>query len=141
MIITKILAYLLVTLTPSLVSSEQKGFVNGKNIKDNIFLTYKVINILNQKAYGGNVALKIDIPEAFDTLSWPFLLKTLSAFGFNTKFFNWVKIILQSTCLSIGMNVKKIDFFNYSNGVRHIGSPSLLIFIYVDGIMIFFRGD
>ncbi|MCI71285.1 RNA-directed DNA polymerase (Reverse transcriptase), partial [Trifolium medium] len=61
---------------------------------------------MHNKAYGGNLALKIDIAKAFDTLEWPFLLKVLKSFGFNATFSNWIHVILQSAFLSISINGK-----------------------------------
>jgi hypothetical protein len=75
-IISKVLADdRLAQILPSIISKEQRGFVNGRNIKDCICLTSEAVNLLPKKAFGGNLALKIDISKAFDTLrSWDFLL-------------------------------------------------------------------
>jgi hypothetical protein len=75
-IISKVLADdRLAQILPSIISKEQRGFVNGRNIKDCICLTSEAVNLLPKKAFGGNLTLKIDISKAFDTLrSWDFLL-------------------------------------------------------------------
>jgi hypothetical protein len=75
-IISKVLADdRLAQILPSIISKEQRGFVNGRNIEDCICLTSEAVNLLPKKAFGGNLALKIDISKAFDTLrSWDFLL-------------------------------------------------------------------
>ena len=39
--------------------------------------------MLQNKTFGGNVALKFDIRKAFDTLDWKFLLSVLSKFRFH----------------------------------------------------------
>ncbi|XP_019431828.1 PREDICTED: uncharacterized protein LOC109338930 [Lupinus angustifolius] len=52
------------------------------------------INLLDHKTFGGNLALKLDIKKAFDTMDWRFLLDTLKAFGFSNSFTNWVEVIL-----------------------------------------------
>jgi hypothetical protein len=62
---------------PTIISKKQRGFIQGRNIEDCICLASEAINLLNKKAFGGNVALKIDISKAFDTLDWSFLLKVL----------------------------------------------------------------
>jgi hypothetical protein len=54
------------------------------------------INFLHQKAYGGNLALKLDISKAFHTLDWTFLLKVLRNFGFCEKLCKWIEVILHS---------------------------------------------
>jgi hypothetical protein len=102
-IITKIIADRLAQVLPSLISKEQRGFVNGRQLKDCVCLTSEAINLLHNKSYGGNLALKIDISKAFDTLHWDFLLKVLKCFGFNDVFCNWIHTILHSARLSVSV--------------------------------------
>ncbi|KAI5412040.1 hypothetical protein KIW84_056931 [Lathyrus oleraceus] len=45
--------------------------------------------MLDRKSLHGNLALKIDISKAFDTLDWSFLIKVLKQFGFYFTFCNW----------------------------------------------------
>ncbi|XP_058783255.1 uncharacterized protein LOC131657925 [Vicia villosa] len=127
-IITKILADRLASLLPSLISFEQKGFIKGRNIRDGICLTSEAINLLNNKSFSGNIALKIDITKAFDSISWKFILKTLNSFGFSSIFCNWISIILHSATLSINFNGKLTGYFSCSNGVRQGDPLSPLLF-------------
>jgi hypothetical protein len=89
-IITKIIADRLASILPNLVSDEQKGFIKDRDIKDCLCIASEAANLIHNKAHGGNVALKIDITKAFDTLDWSFLLKVLKTFGFNDTFCNWI---------------------------------------------------
>ncbi|XP_058768954.1 uncharacterized protein LOC131642755, partial [Vicia villosa] len=70
----------LASILPILISKEQKGFVAGRNIRDGVCITSEAINILQNKSFSGNAALKIDIAKAFDTLNWDFLIATLDSF-------------------------------------------------------------
>jgi hypothetical protein len=89
---------------PDLISAEQHGFIHGRDIKNYLCIASEAANLLHNKSFGGNLALKIDITKAFDTLDWQFLLKVLKKFGFNEKFCNWVHVIFQSAFLSISIN-------------------------------------
>jgi hypothetical protein len=67
-IISKILADRLASLLPDLISDKQKGFIHDRNIKDCLCIASEATNLLHNKSFGGNLALKIDITKAFDTL-------------------------------------------------------------------------
>ncbi|PNX88269.1 ribonuclease H, partial [Trifolium pratense] len=137
-IISKILADRLAQILPSIISKEQTGFVKGRQIKDCICLTSEIINMLHKKSYGGNLAIKIDIAKAFDTIDWNFLLNVLKAFGFHSTFCNWIKVILESAKLSISINGKQEGYFSCSRGVRQGDPLSPLLFCLAEEV--FSRG-
>jgi len=68
-IISKILANRLASIAARIVSSNQNGFIKGRHMKDCIGITSEAINMLSKKIPSGNVAFKIDISKAFDTLN------------------------------------------------------------------------
>jgi len=129
-VISKILADRLAVLMPHIISKEQRGFIKGRNIKDCIFLASEAINLLDKKAFGGNIAFKIDIAKAFDTLDWSFLLKVLNSFGFNSKLCGWIQAILESAKLSVAINGKQHEFFSFSRGVIQ-GDPLSPLLLYI----------
>ncbi|XP_026451586.1 uncharacterized protein LOC113351890 [Papaver somniferum] len=53
----------------NLVSEEQVAFMKGRNIHENISLASEMVNELHIKRKEGNVGLKLDITQAFDTVS------------------------------------------------------------------------
>ena len=67
-IITKIIAERLAAITTRIISVEQRGFIRDRNIFECVILASEAINLLEKRQYGGNVALKVDIAKAFDTL-------------------------------------------------------------------------
>jgi len=73
-IISKILADRLALVVAIIISPNQYGFVQGKHIQDCIGIALEAIILLSKKVHRGNVAYKVDIHKAFDTLSWKFLL-------------------------------------------------------------------
>jgi hypothetical protein len=50
---------------------------------------------LHKRSFGSNLAFKIDISKAFDTIEWSFLIKVLQSFGFNNKLCSWIETILE----------------------------------------------
>ncbi|KAK2429733.1 hypothetical protein QL285_028147 [Trifolium repens] len=134
-IITKIIADRLASILPNLVSEEQKGFIKDRDIKDCLCIASEAANLIHNKAHGGNLALKIDITKAFDTLDWSFLLKVLKTFGFNDTFCNWIHATLQSAFLSISINGKSHGYFNCSRGVRQGDPLSPLLFCLAEDVL------
>ncbi|GAU38423.1 hypothetical protein TSUD_396030 [Trifolium subterraneum] len=134
-IISKILADRLASIMPSLISEEEMGFIHGRDIKDCLCIASEAANLLHNKSYGGNLALKIDISKAFDTLEWSFLLKVLKRFGFNEIFCNWINVILQSAFLSVSINGKAHGYFNCSRGVRQGDPLSPLLFCLAEDVL------
>jgi len=67
-IISMVIADGLAQIIPTIISLEQIEFMNGRNINDFLCNSSEAANLLQNKAYGSNRALKIDITKAFDTL-------------------------------------------------------------------------
>lgn len=84
---------------------------------------------MDKRSYGGNLAIKIDIRNAFDTLDWSFLLKMLKTFGFDQRFCNWIEAILASAKLSIYINGRPSGYFSCKRGVRQGDPLSPLFFL------------
>lgn len=134
-IITKVLADRLATVAPKIISEHQRGFLRNRQISDCICITSEAINLLDKKAFGGNLALKIDIKKAFDTMDWHFLLKVLQTFGFHNTFCNWVKAILDSAKLSISVNGHSVGYFSCKRGVRQGDPLSPLLFCIAEDVL------
>jgi hypothetical protein len=134
-VISKIIADRLASIMPDLVSDEQKGFIHGRNIKECLCIASEAANLLHNKAFGGNLALKIDITKAFDTLEWSFVLKVLKCFGFNDVFCHWIHIILQSAFLSVSINGNSHGYFNCTRGVRQGDPLSPLLFCLAEDVL------
>ncbi|KAE9619300.1 putative RNA-directed DNA polymerase [Lupinus albus] len=134
-IIIKVLADRLALISPRIVSQEQRGFIKERNIKDCICLASEAINMHDHKTFGGNLAIKLDIKKAFDTMDCDFLLETLNAFGFNQQFISWVRVILHSTKLSINVNGHNVGFFSCKRGVRQGDSLSPLLFCLAEDVV------
>jgi hypothetical protein len=76
-IVTNNIADRLANITTRIISVEQRGFIRDRYISECVILAYEAINLLEKCQYGCNVALKVDIAKAFDTLDWNFLITVL----------------------------------------------------------------
>lgn len=108
-VITKFFAERLRTIMSNIISTNQKGFIKGRKIVDCICLTSEVINMLLNKVFGGNLAIRIDICKAFNTIDQNFLQKVMHSFGFDYKFYHWIYIILHFAKLSIYVNIVRLQ--------------------------------
>ncbi|XP_026442385.1 uncharacterized protein LOC113341887 [Papaver somniferum] len=79
-IFTKILATRLGGVLDNLVSEEQIAFIKGRNIHENIIFTTELVNGLQKKRKDGNLGLKLDISQSFDTVRWSFVLEVFRRF-------------------------------------------------------------
>jgi len=134
-IVTKILADRLSIITMRIISPEQQGFIRDRNISECIIIASEAINMIDKRQFGGNVALKIDIKKAFDTLDWNFLVAVLRKFGFSSVFTDWILAIFHSAKLSILVNGKAVGFISCSRGVRQGDPLSPLLFCIAEEVL------
>jgi len=134
-IVTKILADILSIITMRIISPEQRGFIRDRSISDCIIIALETVNMIDKRQFGGNVALKVDIKKAFDTLDWNFLVAVLRKFGFSSLFTDWILAILHSAKLSILVNGKAVGFFSCSRGVQQGDLLSPLLFCIAEEVL------
>lgn len=70
----KILADYLGLVASRIIFPNQSAFIKTRSIVDPMILTSECINLLDHSGKCGNIAVKLDISKAFDTLDWKFLL-------------------------------------------------------------------
>lgn len=85
-LISKILANRLKIQLEKIISPMQDTYVHGRQIGDNITLAQELIHCMKKKKSKKNyMALKLDMPKAFDRVEWSFLVKVMQQLGFNNK--------------------------------------------------------
>ncbi|KAH6832231.1 hypothetical protein C2S53_005580 [Perilla frutescens var. hirtella] len=100
----------------------------GRQIHEAIVLASEGVNAINRTHEGRNMALKLDITKAFDTMQWSFLMWMMKIFGFPEKFCAWIHTILASARLSVLVNGSPKGYFSCGQGVRQGDPLSPLLF-------------
>ena len=84
-ILTKIIASRLKKNLPKFISSNQGGFMQDKQIMNNIVLVQEVIHS-SIKVKGKGMVIKFDMANSFDIVQHVFLFKVLEHFGLSPQF-------------------------------------------------------
>ena len=81
-IISKVIGNRLKPLLLLLISPEQSGFMEGRQILDGVILVHEVLHSLKITTTPG-MMIKLDIAKVYDKLNLEFMERMLGAFGFS----------------------------------------------------------
>jgi exonuclease III len=127
-IITKVIANRLKPILPHVISKEQAGYVEGRQITDSIILAHEVIHSLKTSRSPG-MLIKLDLSKAFDRASWQYLEAILHSFGFEQGWIQWIINLISSTFFSILVNGVPSRPFSPSRGIRQGDPLSPFLFV------------
>ena len=98
--VAKVLAKRLQKVLPSIISSDQQGFIQNRYIGFNIRQIQDIIDFTDELDLEGTL-LFLDFRKAFDTVEWNFMFETLKLFNFDHTFITCVKCLYTniSTCI------------------------------------------
>jgi hypothetical protein len=125
---TKILSRRLAPLLDSLVAPNQSAFIKKRCIQDNFMLVRQSAKKLHQKKQS-SLLLKLDIAQAFDSISWPFILEVLEHRGFGGRWRAWVALLFRTATTRILINGAPGELVQHRRGVRQGDPISPMIFI------------
>eukprot|EP00253_Pinus_taeda_P014407 PITA_14407 len=120
-IISKVVANRLEPLLLVLVSGEKSGYMEGRQILDNIIQAQEVVHSLTSKKQASMI-MQLDIAKAYDKVNWVYLRKMLIAFGFDHNWVRWVMGLVTSSRFFILVNGTPLEIFSPSRGLRE-GDP------------------
>ena len=104
-----------------IICEEQKGFIRGRYIGENIRLLYDVIHESNIQNIKG-LLLVADFEKAFDTMSRKYILDCLDLFGFGSSLKSWVKTLMNKSSALVVQNGHLTNSFPVERGCRQ-GDP------------------
>ncbi|XP_075087590.1 uncharacterized protein LOC142169603 [Nicotiana tabacum] len=116
-------------ILPSLISSNQSGFVKGRSIFETILLTQEIVTYIRLREKPANVVIKLNMEKAYDRVSWKYLMHILRKMGFAECFINMIWNLISNNWCSVLINGQASGLFHSTRGVKQGDplSPSLFI--------------
>lgn len=127
-IISIVIANRLKPLLPTLVSMEQSGYVEGRQILNNIIQAHEVVHSLLSNRKAGMI-MPLDLAKAYDKLNWTHIKKVLLAFRFDHNWVRWVMTLVTSSSFSILVNGSPSKTFTPSRCLRKGDPLSPFLFV------------
>ncbi|PKU83443.1 integrator complex subunit 11 [Dendrobium catenatum] len=101
----------------------QYAYVTGRSMSDQIFLAQELFNKFRySKSKKGMMAIKIDMEQAYDSMSWSTLAQVLDGFGFPKLFSTLILECLREPKFAIMFNGRQSDLIEARSGFRQ-GCP------------------
>ena len=116
------------TVLPKLIGEDQKGFLKGRYIGENIRLIYNTLLYVNKLQLPG-LLLMVDFKKAFDSVAWSFIVKYLSRFNFGKNIKQWISTFYTNINSCMYVNGQYSEWFDVKRGMRHgdLLSPYLFL--------------
>ena len=111
-----------------LISDTQSGFMKGRYIGENTRFIYDLMHYTSSKNIPGLLVL-IDFEKAFDSISWSFIYKVLTYFGYGKNIVKWIKILNTNFKASVLQSGFISEQFTVQRGCRQGDPVSPYLFI------------
>ena len=127
-LIAKIIARRIKSILSKIITEEQFGFLQNRQIMDVVSIAQEVIHSIKKEKQLA-FSLKLDLSKSYDKVSWTFIRLVLIKLGMNMELVEWIMGCIQSTSFAVLINGSPSEFFMPSRGIRQ-GFP-LFPFIFL----------
>jgi len=127
-IISKVITNRLKPLLLALISEEKMGYVEGRQILNNIIQSHEVVHSLKRNKQAGMI-IQLDLTKAYDKRSWSHIRVVLRAYGFNQNWIRWVMALVTTTSFSNLLNGARSRLFTPSRGLEKGDLLSPFLFV------------
>lgn len=127
-ILSRILKERLTKVTPCLLSNHQKCSNGSRNIFEATCLIRDEIGETRRMGQNGLV-IACDLSNAFDRVSYDFLIQTLRRMGINEAFVNFLTITMRLSKSQVSVNGRLSEPFNIHRSVRQGDPLSMVLFV------------
>lgn len=120
-ILSRVLTNRLRPFMDSLVHPDQKGFIPGRSIHEQVILV-RDLQVLMTSADAVGLATFLDFAKAYDRVNRPYLFRVMDRQGFGPNFLAWIRLMYTDAQCSLMINGWAQDPLLPSRGVKQ-GDP------------------
>lgn len=127
-IFAKILANRITPLLHNLISTDQVGFIPGRESRDNTIKALNIHHLLTKNNTPG-FFLSLDAEKAFDRLAWDYLQSVLQSLGLGERLQQFIMSLYKHPTARIRANGLLSNAFPIKNGTRQGCPLSPILFV------------